>query len=368
MHILFFVNCFGAGGKERRLLELIKGARKYDDIKCSLVIMDEYVHYKEIFDLGIDIHFLIRKTRKDPFIFQRFYRLCKQIRPDVIHSFDSMTMTYVLPVATLLNVKVINGMICDAPARIERFSKNSIRSFITFPFSNTIVANSYAGLKSYKAPANKSICIHNGFDFKRLDNLKPSDEIRKAFNITTPYAVGMVATFSHAKDHASFFKSAEEVLKLRKDVSFVTVGDGVLKEQYQQQYVNEPNIIFLGKQSNVESIINIFDIGVLATYTEGISNAIMEYMALSKPVIATDGGGTSELIVDKETGFLVEPRTPQQITDKILYLIENPERMAQMGKNGYQRIEDHFSIKSMVASYINLYRQLKPGLITQPAG
>jgi glycosyltransferase involved in cell wall biosynthesis len=367
MHILFFVNCFGAGGKERRLLELIKGACKYNGIKCSLVIMDRNVHYKEIFDLGIDIHFLIRKSKNDPSIFAKFYRLCKQVHPDIIHSFDSMTMTYIMPVATLMNVKVVNGMICDAPAKIDRFSKNGILSLVTFPYSDTIVANSYAGLKSYKAPAGKSICIHNGFDFKRLNSVRPADDVRQEFNIKTRYVVGMVATFSHAKDHASFFKAAGQVLKIRNDVSFVTVGDGVLREQYQQQYAGEPNIIFLGKQSDVESIINIFDISVLATYTEGISNAIMEYMALGKPVIATDGGGTSELIIDDETGFLVEACNAQQIAGKILYLIEKPEKMARMGENGRQRIDDHFSIKSMVASYIDLYRRLKPGLVEQTA-
>ena len=70
-------------------------------------------------------------------------------------------------------------------------------------------------------------------------------------------------------------------------------------------------IIFTGKQKHVESIINIFDIGVLCScYGEGISNTIMEYMALGKPVIATDCGGNKEIVVHNVTGFLIEPKNP----------------------------------------------------------
>ena len=67
----------------------------------------------------------------------------------------------------------------------------------------------------------------------------------------------------------------------------------IYKKNILHEYSNK--FIFLTKQDDIESIINIFDIGILATFTEGISNSIIEYMALAKPVIATDGGGTSEI-------------------------------------------------------------------------
>ena len=68
---------------------------------------------------------------------------------------------------------------------------------------------------------------------------------------------------------------------------------------------HKEKFIFTGRQSNVESIINCFDVAVLATIIVGISNAAMEYMPLEKPVIVTEGGGTSELVKDEVTGYLV---------------------------------------------------------------
>src|ERR1700741_2774093 len=90
MKILFFIDSFPAGGKERRLLELMKGLKKHPGIEFELVIMTNDVHYKEIFDLGIKVHFVIRKTKKDLSIFGKFYRLCKNFKPDIVHCWDSM--------------------------------------------------------------------------------------------------------------------------------------------------------------------------------------------------------------------------------------------------------------------------------------
>lgn len=76
------------------------------------------------------------------------------------------------------------------------------------------------------------------------------------------------------------------------------------------------NIKFLSSQENVESIMNICDIGVLASFTKGFSNSIMEFMALGKPMIATDGGGTKELVVDGNTGYLIPKKAHEILTKK----------------------------------------------------
>ena len=98
----------------------------------------------------------------------------------------------------------------------------------------------------------------------------------------------------------------------------------------------------LGRQSDVESIINISNICVLTTnvkiHGEGISNSILEYMAMGKPVIASCGGGTNEIVEDAVTGFLISPLSPRELAEKIEILIDNPEfenpvRPRRHGKN-----------------------------------
>lgn len=79
MKILFFIDSLRSGGKERRLVELIKGLKDYQDIQCELATMSKEIYYTEIYNLGIRIHYLIRKWKKDPRIFFRLYNLCKKI-------------------------------------------------------------------------------------------------------------------------------------------------------------------------------------------------------------------------------------------------------------------------------------------------
>jgi glycosyltransferase involved in cell wall biosynthesis len=121
-------------------------------------------------------------------------------------------------------------------------------------------------------------------------------------------------------------------------------------------------IIFTGRQSKIESIINLFDIGVLTTndmvHGEGISNAILEYMVLNKPVIATRGGGTSEIVDDQKTGFVITPFAVDELVEKIELLIDNETLRLEMGDAAKQRILEHFSLEKMTESYIQLYEKL----------
>jgi len=112
-----------------------------------------------------------------------------------------------------------------------------------------------------------------------------------------------------------------------------------------------------GTQTDIESIVSILDVGVLSTFTEGMSNSIMEYMALGKPVVATDGGGTNELVVQNETGFLVEQGNVEEMTDRIKYLLDNEEQAAAMGEAGRRRIVEEFGFENMMDRYVNLYRK-----------
>jgi glycosyltransferase involved in cell wall biosynthesis len=100
------------------------------------------------------------------------------------------------------------------------------------------------------------------------------------------------------------------------------------------------------------------DIGVLATFTEGISNSVLEYMALGKPVVATSGGGTNEIVTDNETGFLVSPSNPKELADRLQVLLNDSKLCTKMGQSGKMRIHEIFSIEKMTGKYISEYKKL----------
>ena len=108
----------------------------------------------------------------------------------------------------------------------------------------------------------------------------------------------------------------------------------------------------------MESFVNAMDICVLSTFTEGISNSILEYMALEKPVVATSGGGTNEIVVDNVTGFLIGPSNPEELAEKLDMLLNDADLRASMGQAGKQRVLNEFSIDKMSGKYIDLYKMI----------
>lgn len=355
--ILMFIDGLRGGGKERQLVQLVKGLSSKNNINCEIAVMNEDIHYREIYDLDIKIHFLIRKTKIDPTILYKLYKICKEFKPDIIHTWDTMTSLYVTPIAKLLNIKLVIGSIRMAPDHINAFSLSWLISLITFPFADKIVSNSYAGLRSYKVKKN-GVCIHNGFDLSRIKNIEDKNIVRQKFGLSSEKIVGIVANFTDLKDYTTYFLAAKKVLDNRKDVSFIAIGGGVYLEKFKFIANNHDNIKLVGIQNHVESIINTFNVGVLSTYTEGISNSIMEYMALGKPVIATDGGGTKELVINGKTGFLVQPKSIDEMADRIDYLLNNQEIAKEMGAEGKKRIETEFSLEKMIRAYFQLYKDI----------
>jgi glycosyltransferase involved in cell wall biosynthesis len=360
MKILFIIDTLGSGGKERRLSELLKSLKSTTKVDFELVVMSNDIHYREVLDLNIKVHKIIRKNRKDLSVFKAIYLLIKKCKPDIVHCWDSMTAVYVTPACKLLGCKLVNGMIIDAPQKRNVTNKHWLRARLTFPFSDIIVGNSQAGLKAYKAPKSKSVVVYNGFNFNRVDNLVPENDIRNKLEIETKHIVGMVANFWWRKDYPTYFRAAQILLKKRRDVVFLAIGSNTDLAESQALIEKEYNENFrlLGRITGTESFINAMDICVLSTFTEGISNAILEYMALGKPVIATVGGGTAEIVADQVTGFLVEQSNPEDLARSIEVLLDNPILCKKMGSAGKERIRTEFSIDKMVKEYTNLYAKL----------
>jgi glycosyltransferase involved in cell wall biosynthesis len=360
MKILFFVDILGAGGKERRLTEIMKAFASNKDIKFELAIMSYGIDFKELFDLDINIHYILRKTQRDMSVFYRFYKLCRKIQPDIVHCWDSMTAVYSVPACKMLNIKLVNGMVSNAPLKQNIFDKQYVRAKFTFMFSNKIVSNSKAGLISYNAPERGSCVIENAFNFDRTFHLISAETIKKQIDADSKYIVGMVANFKNDKDYKTYYTAAQLLLKKRKGITFMAIGAGTdsdaSKALIDSQYINYFRL--LGKRMDIESLINIMDICVLSTYTEGISNSILEYMALEKPVVATAGGGTNEIVIDNETGFLIDPSNPKELADKLEVLLDNSELRTNMGMAGKKRAIEEFSVEKMITKYCDLYKMI----------
>lgn len=362
MKVLFFIESLRAGGKERRIVELLKGLKDLKEVQIELVITREEIHYPEVHQLGIPIHIIKRRIlKKDPLLFVKFYWLARKIRPDIIHVWGHMVAVYAVPTKWLLHIPILNNEITDATPNQKLIGKS-----IVFKASDKIIANTKAGLMAYQAPESKSGVIYNGFNFNRIASLQKPDSIRNKFKITTPHVVAMVASFSDYKDWSTYIKAAIQISSRVADITFLCIGDGDDSHYRKIAHDHSGRILFLGRQENVEAIVNVCTLGVLMTnvnnHAEGISNALMEFMALGKPVIATNFGGSVELIESGTSGYLIDAFSVVQLVDKIEYLLTHDLEREKMGEAARIRIQTSFSIESMIShfysEYISLYKTI----------
>jgi glycosyltransferase involved in cell wall biosynthesis len=370
MKILMVIDSLDKGGKERRMLELIKGLKKTENqFDIFLISLTDRIEYEYVFDLPIKFEVLNRKYKKDLTFFLKLKTIISEFKPDIIHSWSTMASVY-LSISNLFSgIPLINAVLADAPLHLNIFDKHYFRVKLTSPFTDMFVSNSNAGISAYKTPKHKSVCIYNGVDFNRFENLSPVNELKIEILGDKPgekFVVAMVASFDERKDFETVVNAAIKLCLINPSYVFLLVGSGPalenLKSKVPEVLLNNRQIIFTGKRSDVEALLQIVDVGVLMTsaenHGEGISNSIIEYMAMSKPVLASRGGGTDEVVLDNYNGFLIDPRNVEQLIAKIEGLYSNRGLLYSMGANARKYAWDNFELDKKTAEYIELYKNL----------
>lgn len=358
--IIFFIGTLCAGGKERRLVELLTYLKNNTEHEMLVVLRQDQIDYPAFFKLNVPYKILtVKYIKKDLRLPFQFYKICSEFKPDIIHTWGSMPASVALPTVIVKRIPHVNSQITSAPPRMKKWSFSALQNKINFSFSDVILSNSKAGLESFKPQNNKSQVIYNGVNFDRFKDLPDPNKVREKYNIGTPFSVIMVASFTENKDYRRYIKIAEEVISARKDISFICVGDGPNLSTICEKAKNNDKIIFTGRINDVESLINACDIGVLFSPNgEGISNSILEYMALGKPAIATNTGGTKEIIDHKVTGYLINNESIEEIAKLIINLVDDQIKRATLGSAGRTKIESQFSLTKMGNEFVDLFQEL----------
>lgn len=362
MKILLFIGTLSSGGKERRLVELLTYLKKKPGYDLMVVLRRNIIDYPSFYNLDIPYKTLTDQYKKgDKTLHYKFYKICKEYKPDIIHTWGSVPAFVSILSVILLRITHINSQITNAPPKLKWWSILNIISKINFAFSDLIIANSKTGLNCYNVSSEKGKVIYNGVNLERFENLNEINNIKSKFGISTPYSVIMIATFYKMKDYDKYIDIAKKVMFKRNDISFIAVGDGVnlnrIKERVQSERIS--NVLFTGKISDVENLINVTDIGILLSnkllHGEGIANSIIEYFALGKPVIANDAGGTKEIVKNGINGYLITDESIEEIADLIDDLISNVEKRLKWGKAGRKLIHDSFTIDRMGREFEDVY-------------
>jgi glycosyltransferase involved in cell wall biosynthesis len=365
--VLIFIGSLRSGGKERRLIELLSYLKESGEFDLMVAVTQDIVHYPRFYELDIPYYVIKKRWKKnDLTVFYQFYKICQNFKPHLVHTWGRIQTFYALPAIIHYATPLVNSQITSAPPKSEHKGLLRVIDRINFHFSKFILSNSKAGIESYDPPAQKCRVIYNGINMGRFINLPSAEHIKSKYGITTPYTIIMSASFSPNKDYDTFFQIAKRVTQLRDDITFIGVGachDEIKFKELLERNNNNPRILFPGRIDDVEALVNACDIGLLfsnkSVHGEGISNSIMEYMALSKPVIANDAGGTREILQHNTNGYLIQDETVDTIADMVNALINEEPKRRRYGEASRRIIEDAFSLKSMGQAFEALYQEAK---------
>lgn len=203
----------------------------------------------------------------------------------------------------------------------------------------------------------------NNFHFKNNQEKKliiDNQEIERPI-------ICMVTRFTPEKGCQYFIEAAKIVTRRISKANFLIIGGALtsrekgmereLKNLIKKIKVSN-QVLFIGFHADVMKILSGVDILVLPSLSEGFGLVILEAMATKRPVVASNVGGILEVVVDGETGFLVPPKNPEAIAEKVIFLLKNPQIAKKMGEKGYLRVKENFTQERMVREYEKLYQIL----------
>ncbi|MGH7790037.1 MAG: glycosyltransferase, partial [Candidatus Binatia bacterium] len=211
--------------------------------------------------------------------------------------------------------------------------------------------------REYRAPSARIAVVYNAIDLQRF---QPRAEAGLA---SAGPRVAMVGRLVAQKNPQLFVAAAAQLRVQRPDVRFLLVGDGPLRGQLERSVTDAglaDCITFAGERSDVEVLLHSADLFWLTSDWEGLPNAVIEAFACGLPVVATDVGGTAELLRDGVEGYLIAPGDCDALVAKSVAILGDPERQGRMRAAARQRAES-FGRPAMVRATQAVYERALAG-------
>ncbi|VAX33731.1 hypothetical protein MNBD_NITROSPIRAE03-2100 [hydrothermal vent metagenome] len=362
--ICYVIGQLSRGGAEKQLYELVKGINRERFSPVVISLSSGGFWASEFRKLNIRVIELHRRKNREFTRLFRLVRLFRTIKPDIVHTYLFSANSYGRIAAIIAGAPVVIASERSLPETGK--DKNGYQVFldrILAFFSHGIICNSLKAsetlVEKYSFDANKVFTVHNGInavDFLKETNL---DKIARK-------VVGTVGRLHSSKNYRLFLDMARIVLERFEpgDLKFVIIGEGESRdelERYSQQSGIADNVIFAGERDDVFPLLQAMDVFVMTSLYEGLSNAIMEAMLAGLPVVATDVGGNSELVVNGETGFLCPLNDASSLAERVAALVGNERVAMEMGEKGRKRVITEFKIEKMVRETEEVYL----GLLTR---
>jgi glycosyltransferase involved in cell wall biosynthesis len=358
MRLVYVIDSFMLGGSELAALRTFRLLRPFAEISvvhfhADGPLLAEYraedaaLYHVPVFGMR-DVRNLASLTR--------LHRLLASLKPDVIHSHDAYSNMATLATQWpmhrtpwISSRRWLDQIVRPSHARLNR---------VAFRHSSAVAVNSSAVAKwmldHESVSAEKLVVIPNFVDVPELTTEPAPSSHRRVI-------IGMVSRLTPVKRHDIALHALRLLVDQGFDVGLVVIGEGTSRPEIEQMVCNlhlTDRVTFLGEQRGGARLHLQFDICLSTSDSEGSPNSVLEAMAAGRPVVATDVGGTRDLIRHSLDGYLVPAGEPRAVADAIRMLLLQPANIERMGAAGRQRALKDFSPAAISKLLLSLYNRV----------
>lgn len=368
-HVIYRLD---VGGLENGLVNLINHIPA-ERFRHAIICLTDYSAFRRrLRRADVPVFALHKPPGNSPVMHFRLWRLLRQLRPDIVHSRNLGTLEATVP-ATLAGVPVrIHGEhgreVDDLDGRNakQQLMRRLFKPFVTHYTAVSRDLHSYL-VNKVGVPGSAITQIYNGVDAERFH---PASERREevpgaGFAGADKFVIGTVGRMHEVKDQLTlaraFVRVVQDLPGAKQRLRLVMIGDGPLREKVRALLAGAgvQELAWLpGERDDVARMMRTFDLFVLPSLAEGISNTILEAMASGLPVLATDVGGNPELIEPGVTGSLVPRNDPERMARAMRAYAESRDLCSNHGSNARRAIEQRFAMEAMAGAYMALYEKM----------
>ena len=351
MRICHVINNLAGGGAEKLLVNIssIQIDERYHEV--SIICLNRIKNkYEQAVNPKIKLIFLTNRSKFNPYIIYRLYKVLKRIDPQVIHVHLFPSMYYSFFVNMILHIPMVYHEHSTTNNRMNISRFEFFERFIYAQYQTIIAASDSIRLKLLEYLSNDSeinvLAVNNGILLNK--NILP-----KSLGLKIKYSIIIISRFSIEKDHRTIILASKY---LDKNCDFHFFGDGPLQSEVQNLASNEGldrhNYIFHGFRDNLQPIINKMDLSILSSKWEGFGLAALETMSFGLPTIGTEVDGLSSVIGSADMLFKVGDYL--KLAEIVNKLLSNDEFYSNCSKIAIDRSK-MFDLKTTVSEIDKIY-------------
>jgi len=363
--ILHVVLSMETGGLENGIVNLVNNAdsnlfcvdvlclREKGELADRIMNPDSQV----IFDNNRD-HSLLTAIKK-------IYKTCKSGQYHIVHSHGFTTMLASYIAGKLAGVpKIMNGehgtlYHSSAKQRLMQrflFSKMEINLTVSEDLKREILDKFSLNKDNFRP-------IINGVDTEKFSiDIEASNHLKNELGLSeNVIIIGSVGRLVEVKNYQSLLSAYAQLCNSHPNVHLVLAGDGPERAHLKEQILKHglcKKVHLLGRRDDIPQIMNLLDIFILPSFSEGLSNTLLEAMSCGTPVVACDVGGNKEIIRQEVTGFLYESNNVNELCSILSDLSNDKDQITRLSKQSREHILTNYSLNSMVTNYESTYKEL----------